>query len=134
MELDRFSQQLNGYAALVTAEILVQNVAELLPLGQLTAVDNQVALQHVDQAFPHLLSHLLGRLVFFILVVLVNAGRRRVALVIRGQLVLNVDFAYIEVKEHFLLLRIGAAWLYELLVGLAALFTAAPQPRVDRCH
>ena len=71
MILYRFAEKFNRDATLVAAEVFVQNVPELLSCGQLTPMDDQVALQQADKIFAHILGHLLGS--FFLLNGLSNA-------------------------------------------------------------
>ena len=71
MILYRFAKQIDRDATLVAAEVFVQNVPELLSRRQLTAMDDQIALQQADKIFAHVLGDLLRRL--FLLSVFSNA-------------------------------------------------------------
>ena len=48
VEFNSFDKQIDREATLITFEVLVKHVSELLPLCQLASIDDQVALQHAQ--------------------------------------------------------------------------------------
>ena len=65
VEFNSFDKQIDREATLITFEVLVKHVSELLPLCQLASIDDQVALQHAYEILSHILCNLLRR--FFLL-------------------------------------------------------------------